>query len=238
MGLKIAIQDEQGVNQVYTTIGSTIERKKRRYEWFIKQLNALDARNVLEIGCGNGEMADYIARNTSIKVTAIDISPTFVAQARERFQQPNLSYELIDFMTFHLKRSSAFDFVFGNGILHHLAAQLPEVLKHLHSLIRSHGGMAFIEPNLLNPYCAFIFGTAIGRRWARLDPHEMAFSAGHIEDLLAAAGWQDISISTLDFLVPGLPVSCAGPIKWLEPMLEATPLTSWLAQSNFIFAKG
>ncbi|MBT7548484.1 MAG: hypothetical protein HN611_07395, partial [Gemmatimonadetes bacterium] len=69
MGLKIAIQDEQGVNQVYTTIGSTIERKKRRYEWFIKQLNALDARNVLEIGCGNGEMADYIARNTSIKVT-------------------------------------------------------------------------------------------------------------------------------------------------------------------------
>jgi SAM-dependent methyltransferase len=237
MVLKIAIQDEQGVNQVYATVGSAIERKNRRNEWFIKQMKALGAQNVLEIGCGDGEMADYIARNTSMIVTAIDISPTFIAQARNRFQQPNLSYELIDFMNFHLKPSSEFDFVFGNGILHHLVAQLPEVLKRLHSLIRSQGGMAFIEPNLLNPYCAFIFGTAIGRRWARLDPDEMAFSAGHIEGLLVAAGWQDISIATRDFLVPGLPASCAGPIKWLEPVLELTPLTSWLAQSNFIFAK-
>lgn len=237
MGSKLTIQDEQGVNQVYAAVGSAIERKNRRNEWFIKQMKAVDAQNVLEIGCGDGEMADFIARNTSIKVTAIDISPAFITQARERFQQSNLSYELIDFMNLHLDSPGEFDFVFGNGILHHLAKQLPEVLQRLHALIRHQGGIAFIEPNLLNPYCAFIFGTAIGRRWARLDPDEMAFSAGDIEGLLAATGWQNISVATRDFLVPGLPTSCVGPIMWLEPALEATSLTSWLAQSNFIVAR-
>ena len=237
MGSKITIQDEQGVNQVYAAICSAIERKKRRNEWFIKQMTAMDARNILEIGCGDGEMADFIARNTSMKVTAIDISPAFIAQARERFQQPNLSYELIDFMNLHSNSPGEFDFVFGNGILHHLAKQLPEVLQRLHALIRCQGGIAFIEPNLLNPFCAFIFGTAIGRRWAQLDPDEMAFSAGHIEGLLADAGWQNISVATRDFIIPGLPASCVGPIKRLEPVLEATPLTSWLAQSNFIVAR-
>jgi SAM-dependent methyltransferase len=237
MESKIAIQDEQGINQVYATIGSAIERKNRRNEWFIKQMKVLDARSVLEIGCGDGEMADYIARNTSVTMTAIDISPIFIDQARERFQQPNLNYELINFMDLQLKSLGKFDFVFGNGILHHLVKQLPEVLKRLRSIVRPKGGIAFIEPNLFNPYCAFIFGTAIGRRWARLDPDEMAFSARHIESLLVSAGWQDVSVASRDFLVPGLPRSFVGPIEWLEPALEATSLTSWLAQSNFIFSK-
>ena len=51
-----------------------------------------------------------------------------------------------------------FDLVCGNGILHHLVVHLPRVLTALRQLTNPGGGMAFIEPNFLNPYCAFAFG--------------------------------------------------------------------------------
>jgi hypothetical protein len=72
--------------------------------------------------------------------------------------------------------SRHFDMVCGNGILHHLILRLPDVLRALYSVTRSNGGLAFIEPNFLNPYCALIFGTKFGRRWAKLEPDEMAFT--------------------------------------------------------------
>lgn len=237
MATKFTIQDEQGFNQVYSAVGSAVERKNRRNDWIIDKMRAANARHALEIGCGTGETADYIARHVTARVTALDISPSFIDQARQHYQQPNLTFEVLDFLDPKTVIPRDVDFVFGNGILHHLVKQLPEVLVRLRALVGPGGTLAFIEPNLLNPFCAFIFGTPPGRRWARLDPDEMAFSAGHIRRLLAEAGWHDISVSTRDFLIPGLPASWSGPIKRVEPTLEATRLTSWLAQSNFIVAR-
>jgi hypothetical protein len=130
-----------------------------------------------------------------------------------------------------------FDMVCGNGILHHLVVRLPMVLRALHALTNPGGGLAFIEPNFLNPYCAFIFGTRVGRRWARLEPDEMAFTPGELRRALPAAGWQDVLVASRDFLVPGLPERLVGPIQAVEPALEATVLTRWLAQSHFFTAR-
>jgi hypothetical protein len=127
--------------------------------------------------------------------------------------------------------------IFGNGILHHLVLHLSDVLRALHSLSNPDGGLAFIEPNLLNPYCAFIFGTRVGRRFAKLEPDEMAFTRHELRTLLPAAGWRDVAVTTKDFLLPGLPDAVARPILAVEPTLEATPLTRWLAQSHFITAR-
>ena len=99
------------------------------------------------------------------------------------------------------------------------------------------GGLAFIEPNFLNPYCAFIFGTGIGRRFAKLEPDEMAFTQGQLRRVLSNAGWRDMQVATRDFLLPGLPESFVKPTLALEPIMEATALTSWLAQSHFITAR-
>jgi hypothetical protein len=130
-----------------------------------------------------------------------------------------------------------FDFVFGNGILHHLVTQLDAVLRVLHAMTNVGGGMAFIEPNFLNPYCAFIFGTQTGRRWARLEPDEMAFKPGALRKVLREAGWRDVSVVTRDFLIPGLPEALVRPVLAAEPALEAMVMTRWLAQSHFVTAR-
>jgi SAM-dependent methyltransferase len=234
---KVAIQDERGFNQVFAPIGSTPLRMRRRNDWFITQIQRLGAKRALELGSGTGETAAYLAANSKAEIVAVDISEAFVTEARARHSAPNLRYELFDLLGNIPPPFGQFDMVCGNGILHHLVVRLPQVLTSLHSMTRPGGGLAFIEPNFLNPYCAFIFGTSAGRRWARLEPDEMAFTPGDLRRSLPAAGWRDVLVQTRDFLLPGLPEVLAKPILAAEPALEATFLTRWLAQSHFITAR-
>jgi 2-polyprenyl-3-methyl-5-hydroxy-6-metoxy-1,4-benzoquinol methylase len=233
----INLQDEQGFNQIFAPVGSTPLRASRRYHWFVAQARKIGARRILEIGCGSGESAAHVSAGTGAEVVAVDISEKFIEKARAAHSFPNLSFEKFDLLSEDLGQLGRFDLVFGNGILHHLVLQLDDVLRALHSLSNPDGGLAFIEPNFLNPYCAFIFGTSVGRRFAKLEPDEMAFRPGELRRALPAAGWRDVAVTTRDFLLPGLPDILARPILAIEPALEATALTRWLAQSHFISAR-
>lgn len=233
---KIALQDERGYNQIFAPVGATPIRARRRGDWFVSQIGS--GTRVLEIGCGTGETAAYIASQIKAEVVAIDLSPAFVVEARKRHSAPNLRFEEFDLLAGIEPPFGRFDLVYGNGILHHLVKLLPAVLQSLHRLINADGRLAFIEPNLLNPYCAFLFGTSIGRKVGRLEPDEMAFTRGQLMRVLSKTGWSEIDVATRDFLIPGLPLSLVKPVQAVEPALESTALTRWLAQSHFITARG
>jgi 2-polyprenyl-3-methyl-5-hydroxy-6-metoxy-1,4-benzoquinol methylase len=233
----IGLQDERGFNQIFAPVGSTPIRASRRYGWFIAEAQRIGAKRILELGCGTGEASASVAAGLQADVVAVDISDAFLEQAQATHVLPNLRFEKHDLLSGDIGRLGRFDLVFGNGILHHLVPRLNDVLRALHALAAPSGGLAFIEPNFLNPYCAFIFGTGVGRRFAKLEPDEMAFTPGELRAALPRAGWRDIQVTTRDFLLPGLPNSLARPILAVEPALEATALTRWLAQSHFISAR-
>jgi SAM-dependent methyltransferase len=228
---------ERGFNQIFKPVGTTPFRASRRYSWFIAEARRLGAHRILELGCGTGEASASVAAGVGAEVVAVDISDDFLARARAAHVLPNLRFEKLDLLGDDVGRLGQFDLVFGNGILHHLVLRLNDVLRALHSLSNKGGGLAFIEPNFLNPYCAFIFGTGVGRRFAKLEPDEMAFTPGQLRRALPETGWRDVSVRTRDFLLPGLPTPLTRPILAVEPALEATPLTRWLAQSHFISAR-
>ena len=54
-------------------------------------------RELLEVGCGRGGGADYVARKLDPRrVVAVDLSPRAVALCRQRFTHPRLSFEVGD----------------------------------------------------------------------------------------------------------------------------------------------
>lgn len=234
---RITLQDERGFNQIFAPIGSTPLRMRRRHDWFVTEIIQCRARRVLELGSGTGETAAYLAAHCDAEIVAVDLSKVFVTEARARHSAPNLRFERFDLLGGAPPPFGRFDMVLGNGILHHLVVRLPAVLRALHEITNPGGGLAFIEPNFLNPYCAFIFGTRLGRRWARLEPNEMAFTPSELRRALPAAGWQEEAVSTRDFLLPGLPEALVKPTLAVEPTLERWALTHWLAQSHFVTAR-
>jgi SAM-dependent methyltransferase len=234
---RIALQDERGFNQVFAPVGSTPLRMRRRNDWFVAQITRSGRRRILELGSGTGETAAHIAARCDAEIVAVDLSEAFVAEARVRHIAPNLRFERFDLLGGAPPPFGCFDMIIGNGILHHLVARLPQVLRALHSVTNRGGGLAFIEPNFLNPYCAFIFGTRVGRRWARLEPDEMAFTSNQLRRALSEADWQDVSVTTRDFLLPALPKWLVKPTLVVEPVLEGLAVTRWLAQSHFLSAR-
>ena len=57
----------------------------------------LAGRDLLEVGCGRGGGAAYVARALGPRrVVAVDLSPRAIALCRGRFRQPNLSFEVGD----------------------------------------------------------------------------------------------------------------------------------------------
>ena len=57
----------------------------------------LAGRELLEVGCGRGGGAAYVARALGPRqVVAVDLSPGAIALCRRRFRQPNLSFQVGD----------------------------------------------------------------------------------------------------------------------------------------------
>jgi len=79
-----------------------------------------DATDFLEIGCGNGEVSKYIARNYVGKVIATDIDPDQIAIARKGSGNiSNLRFQVADAVELPFEDES-FDVVIAFGVLHHI----------------------------------------------------------------------------------------------------------------------
>lgn len=80
-----------------------------------------DIKHALEIGCGEGRNAIYLA-SKGLTVTAIDISHVAINNAKEIASKKQLNVKFIDDNMFtHDFQSDKFEFVYDSGMFHHLA---------------------------------------------------------------------------------------------------------------------
>jgi len=112
---------------------------------------------ILEIGCGNGELAAFIAQQLpSVKIIAIDIDQEKLIVAKEKYGHvPNVSFECADiFSTFKHNKfyKNGFDVVYGQAILHHIQHNISIASEVISLLLKKNGKCVFIfEPWGLNP---------------------------------------------------------------------------------------
>ena len=237
------IKDERGFNQIFEDTLAAKIRKERRCDYMIGQMDKTNFNtqtNILEIGCGSGEALKYIAEKTGTTCLGIDLSKKFIDGANEKYKNTNLSYEVANFNdpeSFNGEMAyNKFDYVIGNGILHHLYYNLDNSLVNLHKLLKANGRIIFIEPNINNPYVALIFKIPYLREKTFLEPDEMAFSGNFIKKKIMTAGFSSCNTEVKDFLLPNIPEKLINPVIKLGNILEKTPLT-FIAQSVFITAE-
>jgi SAM-dependent methyltransferase len=230
-----SVTDDRGYNQGFKLVESTRVRMERRAEYIASQISKEPQKTILEIGCGTGEVSFWLAQATGLQVIGTDLCKPFIESARARYNLPTLQFEVVDFNNPQQVRGRRFDYVVGNGILHHLFPTLKTALVAIREMLNPGGKIIFIEPNIYNPYCAFIFNYA--RTWAKLEPDEMAFSRRYITKILQDAGYSGIHVRYGDFLIPGVPPQFIKPSIFLGDYLEKIWPLNRLSQSLFIIGE-
>ena len=96
-----SIQDHNGYNQGFKRTKTFNVRIERRAKMMISQMDVISENTkILEIGCGTGEISNFIANNTKAKVLGIDICEEFIEIAESEYKSQNLKFETINFLKF------------------------------------------------------------------------------------------------------------------------------------------
>lgn len=116
-------------------------------------LGDLHGKHALDYGCGHGMAAVVMAR-AGATVTAFDLSPGYVAEARERAAANGVRVTCVAADGERLPfPDDSFDAVWGNAILHHL--DLARAGRELLRVMRPAAVAVFCEPWGGNPLLAF-----------------------------------------------------------------------------------
>ena len=230
------VVDDLGYNQGWADGRATAVRSSRRCEYILSRLRRPLRGRLLELGCGTGLYSYLIARDSELDVLGTDRCVPFIEAANAAYRLPNLRYAVLDFTEADEMRSEQFDYIVGNGILHHLYHTLGAALANIRRLLKEGGRIVFLEPNLHNPYVFSIFRVPSLRRISGLAPGEMAFSKRFAKGALERAGFRDIEVEYKDFLLPGIPDFFIAPSLAIGAVLERLPLLRHMSQSIFITA--
>jgi SAM-dependent methyltransferase len=98
---------------------------------------AVPTGKALELGCGNGTNALYLAEN-GFDVTAVDISPTAIEEAKRRAGERGLSAKFfVADLTADPDLGGPYDFIFDRGVYHCVRSiDLPAFLRTLERVTR------------------------------------------------------------------------------------------------------
>lgn len=163
-----------------------------------RRLGDVAGRRVLDLGCGHGMAAVVLAR-AGARVTALDLSPGYLDEARKRAAANGVA---IDFVRADGERlpfaDGAFDRVWGNAVLHHLDAWVAG--RELFRVLRAGGVAVLCEPWGENPLLSWA-----RERWQYAGkgrtPDERPLQARHLRRLRAifpevqAEGFQLLSMA-------------------------------------------
>lgn len=126
-----------------------INARHKKIQFFLEKFGLKPHHQVLEIGCGIGTITELIARylNDQGGITAVDISPKSIAQAKERLSvYSNVSLQVIDFTQTHLQQK--FDFIVMPDVIEHIPLERhADLFAHVSNMLPDDGTILIHLPN-------------------------------------------------------------------------------------------
>ena len=97
------------------------EQVIKRADKLLKYVDVSGNKSYLEVGCGTGKVAAYVAEKYPWNVTAVDIDPEQIKQAQENSRSlKNIRFLAADAMNLPFAESE-FDIVLSFGTTHHIS---------------------------------------------------------------------------------------------------------------------
>lgn len=208
-------------------------RVERRAALMIKRASIDSLKQVLEVGCGTGELTARLAA-AGAHIVATDLDEIFLRQAREQVRASNVEFIAAAGETLENFRAGTFDAVCGLSILHHL--ELGPALRNIYRVLKPGGRAVFSEPNMANPQIMLQKNVPWLKKIAGDSPDETAFFRGQIGKAFVSAGFKVVSVEPFDFLHPSIPDFAAVFFNRFGRFLEKMPLVRGIAGSLFITA--
>lgn len=205
-------------------------RWRRRVQMLTSHLRP--EMKVLELGCGTAYFTRELAR-TGASITAIDISPDLLAEARLNCSAANVNFEKQNAYALSYANDS-FDSVVGSSVLHHL--EIDKALKEISRVLRPGGSLFFTEPNMVNPQIAVQKNVPAIKKRLGDSPDETAFFRWPLHKRLKQAGFREIQIEPFDFLHPKTPARWIAGIEKMGRLCEKIPGLREIAGSLYIRA--
>ena len=105
---------------------------------------------ILDIGCGTGQTAAYLANEYSAIVTGIDIHPIMIEKAKKRMKKEHLPVEILQCSIENVPlQEDTFDFVLSESVLSFV--DKPTALSEIFRLLKDDGQLIAIEFTINKP---------------------------------------------------------------------------------------
>lgn len=112
------------------------------YQDYVSRIEALAARNILEVGSGTESLALQL-ESANFEFSSIDISEEAIAFAQRNIRLPQARFSVDDAHRMQFATGS-FDLAIGRGILHHL--DIPTACAEIKRVLKPGGRIVFGEP--------------------------------------------------------------------------------------------
>lgn len=179
------------VRQAYNIIADKYDSDLSDYEirFFSQFFDSFHGRNAIDLGCGQGRIAEYCHEKKGLDVLGCDISERMLEIAEKKNKYPkSISFVLSDMQK--IASPTQFDIAIASFSFIHLTySQAQITLRNLHGMLID-GGLIFISL-LCGETCGYISDP--------LDPSVRIFvkqyTPNEITDLLFSSGYKTISIN-------------------------------------------
>ncbi|WP_391203538.1 class I SAM-dependent methyltransferase [Psychrobacillus sp. L4] len=110
----------------------------------LENVSIQPTESVLDIGCGTGQTAAFLAEQFECHVTAVDNHPIMIEKAKERFKENGFSVNVIagDAQNLNIA-DSTFDFIISESVI--VFTDISKTLHELSRVLKSGGSMIMIE---------------------------------------------------------------------------------------------